>query len=324
VKLWHAPARPLPVAVRPVAGETLPSYARRLAAANDLTPYAVLRALGHPRTTIGKHLLICDARINEHAAARLEAYTGIPRERLARALPAMTRQMHPGDTLPPDRPTLCFIRAQTRPPCRKCELAATGADRPAALALPGWTPLVCHRHRRWLGPADDTTQHDLSAAPGILAAGRRLAGLLARSGDRRWAWREFRTAWNITRDWPGPALQRMPVLAERWHDRAAALGTSTFVTTPAGNRASWIVAFPEAVALTAILTDLNLRRYIALEYDDRPLYRRISASIGEQRYQAWAYHNAPVRKWVTIHRYKFEQLRIGAWRMPLPPPERFK
>lgn len=323
MKLWHASARPLPVTTRPVAGETLPSYARRLAAANDLTPYAILRALGHPRTTIGKHLLICDAMINEHAAARLEAYAGIPRKRLARVLPAMIRQMHPGDTLPPDRPTLCFLRTQTRPPCRKCELAATGPDGPAALVLPGWTPLVCRRHRRWLGPAHDTTQHDVSAIPDVLAASRRLAALLASSGDRAWAWKEFRTAWNIARDWPGSALQRMPALAQRWHDRAA-LGISAFVTAPAGKRASWIVAFPEAVALTAILTDLNLRRYIALGYDDHPLYRRISASIGEQRYQTWAYHNAPVRKWVSIHRYKFEQIRIGNWRMPLSPPERFK
>lgn len=141
MRLWHLPASPLPVVTRPRAGETLPSYARRLAAANDLTPYAILRALGHLRTGPGKHLLVCDARINEHAAARLEAYTGIPRERLARAMPAMTRQIHPGDTLPPDRPALCFLRMQTRPPCRKCELAATSPSGPAALVLPGWTPL---------------------------------------------------------------------------------------------------------------------------------------------------------------------------------------
>jgi hypothetical protein len=66
------------VTTRPIAGETLPSYARRRAAANDLTPYAILRALGHLRTGPGKHLLICDARINEQAAARLETYTASP------------------------------------------------------------------------------------------------------------------------------------------------------------------------------------------------------------------------------------------------------
>jgi hypothetical protein len=324
VKLWHGSARPLPVAVRPVVGETHPSYSRRLAAANDLTPYAVLRALGDPRTTVGKHLLICDARINEHAAARLEAYTGIPRERLARALPAMTRQAHPGDTLPTDQPALCFVRAHPRQPCRKCELAATGAAGLAVLVLPGWTPLVCQRHRRWAGPADDTSQHDLSAAPDVLAASRRRARLLARSGDRRWAWQEFRTAWHIARDWPGRSLQRMPAVAQRWHERAAALGTSTFTDTPKGKQTSWIVAFPEATAITEILTDLNLRRRIALEYNDSPLYQRISASIGEQRYQEWAYSNAPIRRWVDGHRSKFEQVRSVFWRGPIPPPEHFK
>ena len=101
----------------------------------------------------------------------------------------------------------------------------------------------------------------------------------------------------------------MPALAQRWHARAAALGTAAAVTTHAGTRASWIAAFPEAVALAAILTDLDLRRHIALQWDDRPLYKRISASIGEQRYQAWAYHNAPVRRWIRIHRARFEQLR---------------
>ena len=116
----------------------------------------------------------------------------------------------------------------------------------------------------------------------------------------------------------------MPALAQRWHDRAAALGTPALVTTRAGKRAPWIVAFPEAVALAMILTDLDLRRHVALEWDDRPLYRRIAASIGEQRYPGWTYRNDPVRRWTRIHRARFEQLRYGSWRRPLPPPERFK
>ncbi|VBA31953.1 hypothetical protein LAUMK4_05631 [Mycobacterium persicum] len=325
MKLWHLPAHPLPLVTRPIVGETRPSYTRRLAVANDLTPYAILRALGHLRTGPGKHLLTCDARINQQAAARLETYTGIPAERLAHAIPAMTRQMHHRDTLPTDRPALCFRRMQTRSPCRKCELSATGPTGPPALVLPGWTPIVCHRHRRWLGPSHDTTQHDLPAVPDVLVAGRRLTGLLARSGDRAWTWKEFQTACNIVWHWSDSAIERMPALAQRWHDRAAALGTTVLVTAPAKDRASpWIVTFPEAVALTAILTDLDLRRHIALEWDHEPLYQRISASIGEQSNPSWPGHNDPVRSWVRIHRARFEQLRYGAWCKPLPPPERFK
>jgi hypothetical protein len=198
-----------------------------------------------------------------------------------------------------------------------------GTAGPGALVLPGWTPIICRRHRRWLGPAHDTAQHDLPAAPDVLAAGRRLAGLLARSGDRAWTWKEFQTAWTIAWGWPHSAIQHMPALAQRWNDRAAALRTTALVTTPAGKRASWIVAFPEAVALTAILTDLDLRRHIALKWDHRPLYRRISASIGEQSNPSWPGYHDPIRRWIRIHRARFEQLRYGAW-PPLPPPERFK
>jgi hypothetical protein len=47
-------------------------------AADSLSPYTILRGLGELRIGAGKHLLVCDARINEQAAARLEAYTGRP------------------------------------------------------------------------------------------------------------------------------------------------------------------------------------------------------------------------------------------------------
>ena len=82
--------------VRPVGGETVVSYARRFSAANELPPTAILRALGHlTGNGSGKHLLICDAWLNEQAIGRLEAYTGIPRARLAWTLPALRWQMPP-------------------------------------------------------------------------------------------------------------------------------------------------------------------------------------------------------------------------------------
>ncbi|KEP41930.1 hypothetical protein MKSMC1_29280 [Mycobacterium kansasii] len=34
----------------------------------------------------------------------------------------------------------------------------------------------------------------------------RLAGLLARSGDRAWTWKEFQTAWSIVRHWSDSAI----------------------------------------------------------------------------------------------------------------------
>jgi hypothetical protein len=321
VKLWHAPARALPVTLRPIRGETIVSYTRRLSAANDLPPTTVLRALGQLPTGSGKHLLICDARLNDQAADRLEAYTGIPRTRLSRALPAMRGQLHPDQGLPPNRPALCFRREPPRPACRHCQLAAGGPSGPEALILPGWTPLVCRRHRRWLGPDHEPCQYDLSAAGDVLAAERRLARLLAHSGDHAWAYREFRMAWDMTREWTGldPRLRRTPVFTRRWRDRATALGI-----TVTGKYPPWIVTFPEAVTLATILTDLNWRRHVALEWDTRPFYQRIADSTGEQSYPSWPYDSDPVRRWTRVHRARFEQLRAWSWSRPAPPAERFK
>ena len=321
MRLWHAPARPLPVTVRPVGGETVVSCARRLSAANDLPPTTVLRALGQLAAGSGKHLLICDARLNDHAAERLGAYTGISRARLSLARPALRGQLHPGQELPPNRPAVCFRREHPRPACRHCQLAAGGPSGPEVLLLRGWVPLLCRRHRRWLGPDHEPGQHDLSAATDILAAERRLAVLVARSGDRAWAWREFRMAWNMTQDWTGfnPRFKRMPVFSQRWRDRAAALGI-----TVTGKYPPRIATFPEAVALATIITNLNWRRHVALEWDTQPFYQRIAESIGEQSYPSWPYDSDPVRRWTRIHRAKFEPLRSWSWRRPVPPPERFK
>ena len=320
MRLWHAPARALPVTVRPVGGETIVSYARRLSAANDLPPTTILRALGQlTGSGSGKHLLICDARLNEQAAGRLEACTGIPRARLARALPALRGQLHPGQSLPPDRQALRFHRVHPRPACRQCELAASGPSGPSVLLLPGWAPLACRRHRRWLGPDHEPGQYDLSAARDILTAHRRLAGLLARSGDRAWAYGEFLTAWNMAQDWTRCEPRRMPVFSQRWRDRAAALGITTTRKQPPR-----VVTFPEAVTLAAILTDLDWRRNVALDWDDRPFYQRIAESIGERSYPRWLLANDPVRWWIRYHRARFEQLRHRPWGKPPPENRHFK
>jgi hypothetical protein len=323
MRVWHLPARRLPVVTRPIAGETIPSYATRLGAANDLPGTTMLRALGEFNgRTSGTHLLTgFEAELNEHAAARLAAYTGMPGNRLARALPALLGQPH--KPLPPDRPALCFRVARTRTACRRCQLARSGPSGPAALIMPGWTPLVCHRHRRWLGRDHETAQHDLSAVPDVLAASRRLAGVLARSEDRYWAWREFANAWHLTRRWPEADVQHMPALARRWRERAASFGVPLFTAGKAGSIASAIVAFPEAVALTAVITDLSLRRHVAMEWDIKPFHQRIDASLGERAKPGWDY-NDPAHRWARAHRRRFEDLRYSTWRRPLPPPERFK
>ena len=87
----------------------------------------------------------------------------------------------------------------------------------------------------------------------------------------------------------------MPVFSQRWRDRAAALGITTTRKQPPR-----VVTFPEAVTLAAILTDLDWRRTVALDWNDRPYYQRIAESIGERSYPRWLLANNPVRWWNPI------------------------
>ncbi|MGH3288985.1 MAG: hypothetical protein ACRDPD_30635 [Streptosporangiaceae bacterium] len=111
----------------------------------------------------------------------------------------------------------------------------------------------------------------------------------------------------------------MPVFSQRWRDRATALGIAK-----TGKHPPRVVTFPEAVTLTAILTDLDWRRGVALDWDDRPFYQRIAESIGERSYPRWFLANDPVRYWIRYHRARFEHLRHCSWGKPPPPAERYK
>jgi hypothetical protein len=226
VRLWNAPARALPVTVRPLGGETVISYARRLSEANDLRPTTIMRALGQLNRGSGYHLLEHDAWLNEQALDRLEAYSGISRPRLTRALPAL-RQQPPGRPLPADRPALDVYQPwpRARQACRQCRLRASGRPGSPVMVLPGASPMVCQHHKRWLGAPGETAQYDLSAAGEILTAQRRCTQLLAGSPDRQWAGTIFQTAWDITQCWTECAPGRLPAFSQRWRARAAALAS---------------------------------------------------------------------------------------------------
>ncbi|MGH3192379.1 MAG: hypothetical protein ACRDPY_36410 [Streptosporangiaceae bacterium] len=319
MRLWNAPARALPVTVRPLGGETVLSYARRLSEANDLRPTTIMRALGQLSCGSGYHLLDRDAWLNEQALDRLETYPGISRERLARALPAL-RQQPSGLPLPAGRPALHLHQPspRARPACRRCRLLASGSSGAPVMVLPGASPLVCHRHKRWLGTPSETAQHDLSAAGEILTATRRRDRLLARSPDRNWAAGIFQAAWSMTQDWTECEPRRMPVFSQRWRDRAATFGIA------AEKRPPPVVTLPEAVTLTAILTDLSWRRYVALEWDARPFYQHVADGIGEQSYPRFFLRNDPIRRWIEGHRARFSEIRLRHWSHPTPEIRHFK
>jgi hypothetical protein len=150
-------------------------------------------------------------------------------------------------------------------------------DSPGA---PPGIPLVCRRHQRWLGTADDPADTGISAVPEILSACRRFQRLRRSSSDPQWADGCVQAAWNITRVWAREPSCR-PRLRARWQARAGKLGPDAALSSPA-------VTFPEAVALAEILTDPAWRYHVATapaRQADK-FYRRVCARLGEGTYQA--------------------------------------
>jgi len=309
MSLWQLPARALPVTLRPLGGETVISYTRRLSEANDLAPTAIMRALGQVIPGSGYHLLDHDAWLNDQAIARLEALSALPGHRLATALPALRwgppRWFPP---LPEDSPALRCYRPwpAARPACRPCALRASGGTAATALVRPQASPLLCRRHLRWLGGAAETAQTDISAAPEILTAHRRYQQLLARSGDRDWAAASIGAAWGITTHWAQDPSRR-PRLRSRWQDRASRLGLTGPPSQPA-------VTFPEVVALAQVLTDLDWRRHVAMvrEWQLDLFYQRIARRLGEPSCQAPS-RSDPIVTWAAGHRNRFARIRDSFW-----------
>jgi hypothetical protein len=310
VKLWQAPARALPVTIRPLGGETAISYARRLAEANEMPATAIMRALGQLGRPSGYHLLEHDAWLNDQALDRLEAYSGISRTRLTRALPGLRRQRPGRPQLPAGRPALDIYQPwpRARQACRPCTLRASGTSGPPVMVLPQASPLICQRHERWLGTPGETAQYDLSLARDVLTAHRRYSRLLSASPDRKWAGNVFGAAWQITERWASTAVIRFPVLTRRWRTRARALGIPPAIHAPA------VVTFPEAAMLAEILTDLNWRRHVAMvrPSDLGIFYQRIARRLGEKTYPSWS-RSDPLLAWVDHHRGRFTGIRDKTW-----------
>lgn len=298
MRRWLQPARVLPVTLRPVGGETVNSYTLRLSVANGLVTTAVLRSLGQFTHREG-NVLSRDSWLNDQALDRLEAFSGIPRPRLLRALPAL-RQGAPSSQLgllPDDRPALHCYSLQPRAllACRLCTLRTSLGTTPTALVRPLVSPLLCQRHQRWLGTWDEPADIDISAAPEILTAYHRFQRLRLNSSDPQTAADGVQAAWNITRVWAREPHCR-PRLRARWRARAGKLGPGTALS-------SRVVTFPEAVALAEVLTDPAWRHYVAgtPARQASQFYRRVSARLGESTYQAPS-DDDPVIAWASHHR----------------------
>ncbi|MEU0480962.1 hypothetical protein ABZ260_17460 [Streptosporangium sp. NPDC006013] len=318
MKLWQAPARTLPITIRPIGGETIPSYARRLAEANDLYSTVILRAIGEHRYGTGRHLFRHDACLNDQAADRLAVFAGMPRDRLRRALPALSQGLPAYQKpLPMDRPAVYTYTPipNPRPACHHCQIRnAVNPNPPTVLVrtTDPRSPLICYRHRRWLGNLADTTQYDLRHADEIITAERRYQRLLAGRRDTGWVSDLLITAWNITQAWATHPPIRLPTVVKWWRARAVALGIPDAPRQP-------IVTFPEAVTLTEILTNLDWRQHVAMaeDYDLGRFYQHITRSLGETHPQSaqathriiWGQRDA-LTYWVAAHRHRFRDLRL--------------
>ncbi|MFG2627911.1 hypothetical protein [Streptomyces sp. NPDC048445] len=145
--------RPLPHTVTPFANETLNSYRRRLAAANQTE----FRTMRNP-----SHWLQCP--LNE--LERLELISGQPRTTLLWALPELRH--HAPDIVPPPE---TFI-VNHRPACDLCAWRSGSNGQPIQVYIRGFHDNVCIRHQRWLsyGHVNESKQIDLSQAPEIVQA----------------------------------------------------------------------------------------------------------------------------------------------------------
>ncbi|WP_042804897.1 TniQ family protein [Streptomyces sp. C] len=146
--------------IRPLAFETNASFIERLAGAHHLTTSELLTGLRihppkvHPvrERDYGPHAR-SELYLNTGARARIAQYTGIPEERLTRALPCWTEHRDRGPA--GQARAGGAIRPSTLPAvigCPHCTIARTGYPQ----AVPRYLPhhrLVCARHRTWaLGP----------------------------------------------------------------------------------------------------------------------------------------------------------------------------
>lgn len=284
MKLWHRLPQRLPVRVRPLHGETMLSYTRRLGHANALdSPTTILRAIGEPKPLLHLHLFHnFDARLNEPALRRLEILTGMPRDRLGRALPALRVLATEGrdDRLPIVRPYRLWNAVR---PCQQCVGRLPGS--PEIVINQMSYPWICKRHRRWVHVTqeqiddreDRAHQSDLTDTPEIIAAHHKYARLRAAHNDNRWTYIQLETAMRITQAWArrpssSPHLRRLPA---RWEIRGKALGPWGF-QSPAR-------VFPEAVILAEILTDLDWRRHLAIRpnYTRHAFFNHVGQRLGE-------------------------------------------
>jgi hypothetical protein len=235
-----SPARTLPIPVRPFPLETVGSYVRRLAVANQVPFGDLLGYLAHDQTPERSSLVRSyELMLNQPAAERLATIGGTSITRLGRALPGLTGR-------PDSRPLRSWqVIGPVRRPVRACARCAAlrGSDE-ILLYQPLHHPL-CLRHASWLAGRDDNREIDLARLPAVVQAARRHSRL-TRHRDPLALKTAYRQANQIAQDW----FDRTSFLTHVWHERYDQIGASR----PHGAR---VITYPETVGLTSLLSSLS-------------------------------------------------------------------
>ncbi|WP_329331172.1 helicase associated domain-containing protein [Streptomyces sp. NBC_00663] len=257
-----AAARPGPVRLAPLQGETNLSYLDRLADRYRLGVRDLVPALIQVRGGLFKgYRTDGEVYLNAEARARIAVFCRVPEEILSRALPAWTAQepLAPDGTGAAGRFRFGRVVPAAGEGCRSWTAACTGRAKPVRIYLQPHTR-ICPRHRRWMlgthwidGASADTEQVDLTGLPEMVKAHRRHLALLRHRPD---AARAFEVSHAVTVSW---WAQQWPE-EQQWPRR-------TLLLTPPGTDPGWwrllvrdAVTYPETVALTSILTAPRTRQ----------------------------------------------------------------
>jgi hypothetical protein len=257
-----APARSLPIPVRPWARASLPSYVARLAHANRTPHTALWRHIGVAhKGGVSSVTLPWEAILNQPAAARLAIMSGLPRERLRKALPALSWSASEAADLPTDVPAVRMRQAHAPNAvvCRQCTTRrGIRAEVRAHLALPD---IVCHRHHVWQSPEP----WDVSAVPEIERAQRALHMFRKTHGSHVMACCVRDARWIISGWISIPS--REPELEDRWRYRRTKLSLPHFFRS--GELPVHIMSHPEVVVLAIALAPI----YLDTRYFHRTKFR---------------------------------------------------
>lgn len=262
-----AAARPGPVRLAPLQGETTLSYLDRLADRYRLNVRDLVPALLQGGKGLFKDYRVDgEVYLNAEGRARVAAFCRLPEETFARALPAWAAPVpvSPNSADAAGRFRFGSVVPAAGKGCRLCTAARTGRAKPARLYLQPHTR-ICPRHQRWMlgthwvgGAPAGSEQIDLTGLPEILAAHRRHLKLLRQVPDATLA---FEIAHAVVVSW----WAQQWLEEEQWPHR-------TRQTAPPGADLGWwrllardAITYPETVAVASLLVDERLRQRLRAE-----------------------------------------------------------